>query len=297
MNKNKNIQATLGSDPELCLFNRTKKKIVSAIPVLKNDKYSPADLGNGIRMYADNVLVETAFPPCNSKQHILDTLADVFNRMQKRLGDKFGLVPKAAHVYDKSELKDKKAWEAGCDPNFNAYAGMVNPAPSFTNGLRTGSFHIHIGNKHYETDETTLSTFDGRHDVIKLLDVLVGVPSIVFDKDESSSQRRALYGKSGEFRPTPYGVEYRVLGNFALRSPKCTELVFDLVDYAIEHIKKGSFIDVLKLADEKDVRATIDNNDAKLGLSVLKKVKLPSSLLKRIQKDYDADFSKSWGLA
>lgn len=45
-------EITLGSDPELFLYDTEQKKIVSAIPVLgKHDKYNPIDLGDGIKMY------------------------------------------------------------------------------------------------------------------------------------------------------------------------------------------------------------------------------------------------------
>src|SRR5689334_8173306 len=58
---------TLGSDPELMLFSKDEGKIVSSMRILKGcDKRKPILLGNGIKMYPDNVLLEAAFPPSRS---------------------------------------------------------------------------------------------------------------------------------------------------------------------------------------------------------------------------------------
>lgn len=247
------------------------------------------DLGDGIKAYADNVLVEASFPPCESKEQIVTMLGNVLGRIQERL-DKLGnfkLVPQAAHIYDKDQLTDKTAWECGCTPNFDAYGECMNPSPEFSSGLRSGSFHIHLGNK-------TLTDFDIRHQAIRLLDIFVGVPSIVFDKDKSSGARRALYGKAGEFRPTPYGLEYRVLGNFALRSPKMTNLVFDLVNYAMGHVEIGNCKDVISRFDSKMIQRAINDGDKKLASAIVRKSGLPSNLVTAIHENYDADMYKAW---
>ena len=62
-------------------------------------------------MYPDNVLIEARFPPCNTKEKFLNKFKTVFSRIQEKLGDKYKLVAKAAHNYDKEELKDPKALE------------------------------------------------------------------------------------------------------------------------------------------------------------------------------------------
>lgn len=48
-------------------------------------------------------------------------------------------------------------------------------------------------------------------DVVKAMDLFLGVPSVLMDEGE---ERKQLYGKAGAHRPKPYGVEYRTLSNF-----------------------------------------------------------------------------------
>lgn len=291
-----NLKTTLGSDPELLLFDLHQGKIVSAITVLGRDKHDPIDLGDGIKMYSDNVLVEAAFPPADSKQGILDSFRKVFSRMKNQLGERYTLLPMASHVYADDELKEPVAWESGCSPNYDVYARKSNLPADFTNGLRTGSFHIHIGNADWKKKDCSqkLLTLESKEQAIKLLDIFVGVSSVIFDRDPTAHARRRLYGKAGEFRPTPYGVEYRVLGNFPLRSPAATMLVFDLVDLALDHVRSDTEKDALAMFKEEEVRSAINDHD--VGLAEMICSALPDHLQEAIHKDYDADFSKAWSL-
>ena len=221
---------TYGADPEFMLFDTKQNKIVSAIGVLKNDKYSPVDLKGGIMMYADNVLVEFSFPPAKSIMTFLQNMRVVLSRGQKALGPRYRLIAMASHVYDDEELADPKAREGGCSPNFNVHTQRANLPPDFQGGLRTGSFHIHVGDE-------ALKDKEQKDNMIRWMDMNLGVASILFDKDTSSPKRRDLYGRAGEFRPTPYGVEYRVLGPYSLRSPRLTALSLCLTHVALENAK------------------------------------------------------------
>ena len=182
-----NQTITYGSDPEFHLWDNQKKRIVSAIPVVKTDKNRPVHLGGGIHAYADNVLIETSFPPADNKKQFIGRFRAAFDKMQNFIGDRYRLLPKAAHKYHKDELKDPKSWEIGCSPNFDAYkCSMNNPLP-FQDGLRTGSCHFHIGHK-------SLIDFSTRIDTIKLLDIFLGCASVIFDTDKTSKARRKYYG-------------------------------------------------------------------------------------------------------
>lgn len=280
---------TLGSDPELMLFDNTKGKIVSSIPVLKRDKHDPIDLGDGARMYADNVLVETSFPPSTTKEGFVESIRSVLRRMQGNLGNNYRLVPQASHIYDSEELQDDKAKESGCNDNFHVYEGTKGPPPKFTNGLRTGSFHIHIGHEN-------LLDFDNKDRAIKMLDIFLGCGSVIFDRDETSAARRALYGKAGEFRPTKYGIEYRVLGNFALRSPKTTELVVDLVARSIGHVLDGTADGVIASIPQEDVVNAINSNMKGMAKSVLLRAGIEKDLFDRVTKTYEPSLYHAWGI-
>lgn len=249
---------TLGADPEFMLYDMEKGKIVSAIGVLKNDKYTPIDLGEGRKMYADNVLVEFSFPPSDCIDKFIESIRSVLQAGQKQLGQQYRLVAKAAHVYDEEELADPKAREGGCSPNFDVYAQTANLPPAFEGGLRTGSFHIHIGSSQLQTRE--------RKDMmIKALDCWLGLASVAFDTDPTALKRRKLYGKAGEFRPTGYGVEYRVLGPYAIKSPElvrlCSGIVVDAICDVLRHNADKPYRPFERY-NETAIKAAINNGDS-----------------------------------
>lgn len=282
---------TIGWDPELMVRDVLTKRIVSAIPILKNDKHRPIDLKDGIKLYADNVLCELAAPPSHSGEEAVSRLRTAFTRAQERLGKRYLLHPQSYHVYDKKQLNNPMATEVGCNPNFDVYEQMARAPSAFKDGGRSGSFHIHLGHPKLAGDNMY-----PKEECIKLLDVYLGCASVIFDKDETSHARRALYGKAGEYRPTPYGVEARILGNYALRSPQLAKLVFDLVDFSMEHIDHDTAGDVLALMDEDSVRSAINDDNPALARAILGTAALPKHLLERVTEDYKPNFHRDWGL-
>lgn len=300
---------TFGADPELFLFDKEQKKVVSSIPVLKRNKENPIEIAKGVKIYADNALVELAFPPAENKHQFIETLRTAFARTKEYFGNRYSLLPQAAYEYERNQLKDKlhyvkdgkeetmTAWDIGCNPSFDVYRRCENKIRKFENGFRSGSFHIHIGNKYYKTDANgKLLTNESRSAAVKLMDIFVGVPSILFDKDKTAPIRRKLYGRAGECRKTPYGIEYRVLGNFALRSPELVSLVFDLTQYALSYINDGREKEILNRINPNTIMKAINANDKILAKQILKLAKLPPQFMKRIKNNWNPDFNKAWGI-
>lgn len=299
---------TFGSDPELMLHDLHLNKIVNAIPVIKHDKHDPVKLGDGIEFYSDNVLTEVRFPASDDKVGFIGWLRKSFQKAQEFLGDRYALVPQASHVYDIDELGPKpkvmfgklpEPWEIGCNPSFDAYAEDVRVPAPFKDGLRSGSFHLHLGNADFVKGEGKLLDMPSKVQAIKLLDSLVGVPSILINQDETSLARRMLYGKAGEFRPTPYGIEWRVLDNYALRSPQLVELIFDLVQHALVVIDQDAEREVLDTTDLRLVRSAIDTNNKVLADMAMRRSGLSNALMKRVNDmaKYEPDFEKEWALS
>lgn len=288
----KNFAITLGSDPELALFDVKQNKIVSSIPVLKTDKYDPIKLGRGMKMYADNVLVEFSFNPSKTSRGLISSFKRVFQSAQDKLGHNYRIIPKAAHNFSKKELIPQfgiDPQQIGCNPSFDAWTQSVNDPEPFKDGLRTGSAHFHVGNE-------KLKDFNTRIKAIKLLDIFVGLSSVIFDKDLTSKKRRFLYGKSSEHRPTPYGLEYRCLGPYSIISPKITQLVLDLIEYSMTFIEDDTADNVIKLVIPAEVQKAINNCDKGLALKILEQVGLPKEFMKRIHLNYSQDFYKNWGI-
>jgi hypothetical protein len=309
MSSTANLIATYGSDPELMLFDRQANKIVSAIPVLQHDKHNPIDLGNGYKVYSDNVLLEAQLPPAKDKRGFIGSLQTVLRLIQRQLGDRYLLVAQASHIYDEKELGPKPAvmhgelpveWEIGCNPSLNVYEKRAFKPEPFSDGLRTGSFHIHLGNADWRLPDPPskkLLLMSSKEEAIRLLDIFVGCASVLFDRDESAPARRALYGRAGEFRTTDYGIEYRVLGNYVLRSPALVELVVDLVDHVLNTMRNNLEGDIISSVHEDTVRHAIDDYDTKTAECVLRLAALPDKLLARAKKNYGADLYKAWRLA
>jgi hypothetical protein len=279
------MNITLGSDPELMILDtQQNNKVVSSIPILVVDKKNPIDLGQGVRLYADNILAEVAFPPAQTKQGIIQKIGDVLKRAQSYIGGRYRLAAIASHEYDFTELDDDRAWQAGCDPTFNAYTRERNHLNGFNNCVRTGSCHIHIGNERLIDDETRIKA-------IKLMDIFVGCASVIFDKDETAKRRREVYGQASEHRPTEYGLEYRCLGPYVLRSPDLVDLAIDLSFHALSQIDNP-----LPKIDENQIIQAINDCNIDLARHVLTAASTPDSLMERIHAKYSDDMYANWGI-
>jgi hypothetical protein len=297
------IPFTLGSDPELMLWDKKVGKIVSSLNVLKKDKHEPIDLGNGVAMYADCTLVETSFSPVTGFGPIVDRFNEVFHRMYEGLDKiekgQYSLIPQASHVFDEVELAgDKRANEIGCDPSYEAYLRCIHHPDPFKDGLRTGSLHLHVGRADWKkpTDQRLMS-MESKEEVIKLLDVFVGCASVIICKDDTAPARRALYGKAGSFRPTDYGVEMRCLDPYAMKTPELLRLIWDLVEHSIQYLERDAIPALLAKVDEKEVQTAINEYDRPLARKVIKQAGLSGGLMARIERNYAApSFEMAWGL-
>lgn len=101
--------------------------------------------------------------------------------------------------------------------------------------------------------------------IIAHLDLFLGVPSILLDKD---TERRKMYGKAGAFRSKPYGVEYRVLSNFWIANEELVTWCFNNVKAAIDFIDSGKEIDA---NDYDKIVAAINKSDKELALFLCRK--------------------------
>lgn len=304
----KENEITIGLDPELMLVEKNSGRIVSAIPVLRNNKYNPIDLGDGFTCYYDNVLVEGTFIPSTNKEEFIKNLKMGLSKIADKVGDKYSLAPISSHIFGDNEIEHPDAAAFGCNPEYCAYdiSEVIPPEPG--SGLRSGSAHIHIGRsdfKQYEDEygdilsDDPLLSFDSKIKTIKLMDIFVGLPLAIMDTFDDSKERRKLYGKAGRHRVTKYGVEYRTPSNFWMTSPEIAELIFDLTKYAVNLEMSGRTEDILPLVSSDEVRTAIDNSDSQLAMKVLKDINFPVGFLERISNMIGSDrskFSSNWGI-
>jgi hypothetical protein len=167
----------------------------------------------------------------------------------------------------------------GCMPSFNVYDPAliikVNPQ-TYRKRSAGGHIHLGIGKTYVPVEEYPR--------VVKLLDTLVGNTCVMIDRDPLAAIRRRNYGRAGEFRTPPHGLEYRTLSNFWLRAYPLMSFVTGMCRFAIDveynsrknpaGIFQWEFADtLLGMVDEKAIRKAIDKNDVDLAKKNWKKVR------------------------
>lgn len=217
---------TIGSDPEV--FVSKGKKIVPGCGKIGGTKREPFFLEEGYYCQEDNVLAEFNIPPASSLEEWVNNIDHGKALLQQRLSKaNLSFTVKASHIFKAVDIEPyPKAFEFGCDPDINAWTMGDNVFESHDTLLRTAGGHIHIGG-----DE-----IDDPWQLIRAMDLFLGVPSIILDKD---SRRKKLYGKAGAFRFQPWGVEYRVLSNFWLNDPVLVKWAYNATRKAIEFHKSN----------------------------------------------------------
>ncbi len=240
---------TLGSDPELMLRDKTGR-LRSAIGVIDGTKRKPYPLNKGMAQY-DNVNAEFGIVPASNESEWVDNHGEVIRQLDKLVGD-LRLSVTASADFPESELQHEEARRFACDPDFDPYDVTVNviEGDAADGTLRSCGGHIHIGNDAIADD------FNTQLDVVKTMDIFLGLPSLLLDKDPTSHRRRELYGKAGAHRPKPYGVEYRAIGNFWVSHPDLTRLMWKLVRDGLLAYQNGHTSGINKNTVRKVINAS-----------------------------------------
>lgn len=223
------MRFTFGTDPEFMISRWDE--LVSAISVLP--KKEDAVSRGGSKFYFDNVLAEIAVKPARNKDEAVSNIGTALQNLSKLVKPNRFLV-RASAIYESDQLEDKQARVAGCNPEWNVYTLRCVLPPEeviLKTNFRTAGGHIHVGG---DGLEDPINAFN----VIKMLDLFLGVPSIFLDGDESGRERRKIYGHAGSHRATEYGFEYRPLGNFWLSSPELVELVYDILSFCLQSVEE-----------------------------------------------------------
>ena len=243
---------TIGADPEVFVLNTTMNEIISVEGLIRDEngrgtKENPLEFEKGFSLQEDNILAEYNIPPCKTKQEWLDAHEFGLATINLVLPDDCCYIIESYFEMDWLYLQSEQALVAGCQSDYNAYSLDVNPGVDLNKtNARCAGGHVHIGfNDLLEVNDDNIIKF------VKALDLYLGIPSLLLDND---NKRRKLYGKAGCFRDKEFGLEYRVLSNFWLKTPELQEWVFDMVHLAYENMDNLPF-------DEELIELTINNND------------------------------------
>lgn len=243
---------SIGTDPEFILVDKNNKP-KSAISILPKKSHVKPLKGN--TFYYDNVLAEIAVKPSFTKEEFLSNIKFCLRSLSRLVSPfKFEII--SSIDYPQKELINEEARIVGCNPEWNVYSfKCVLPPEEIIQktSFRSVGGHIHVGSR-YLQDADSIFSF------IRMMDLFVGIPSVILDKNKASKERRKIYGKAGAHRVTDYGLEYRVLSNFWFSSPEQASLIYDLTYFvycfvASEQHKKFWSIDENLLNSEDPRKA------------------------------------------
>lgn len=230
-NEKSDFGPRLGADPEMFVQNMegkpvpvcgkvggTKEQPINVdkeiIYMFGRSRKDAEDVGN-YAIQEDNVMLEVNIPASKSAVGFASSM----QKMMSWLGSGFlaekGLVLrlKTSHQSFSTDVLDQypQASTIGCLPDMDAYAENGNwmrqpfQASDFGNNRFCGG-HLHL---QYNKENVP------PHIMARFMDLVVGLPTLGYDKQ---NMRRQFYGKPGLFRIKDYGIEYRTLSNFWIRS-------------------------------------------------------------------------------
>ena len=251
-------------------------------------------------------MAECNILPGDSPESSVASFRDCFQRFADRVKP-HRLVVQASAEYPESECEHDDAKLFGCDPEFCAYSISVIEPPDCENTFRSAGGHIHIGYDGGQDvedgdEELQFAIAWNRIWVIRMADLLIGIPSLFLDKDETSKARRKLYGGAGSHRTCEgWGVEYRTLGNFWLAGPSLVSLTYKLADRCVGLVLDDRVNEKIwdEEIDPEDLRDTINTWDMQRGSKYMKLVGkyLPEPTMKELEREIDrptGDFYKEW---
>ena len=206
-----------GTDLEV--FGKSKVGHVALCGKIGGTKEAPRQLNGypaGFMVQEDNVALEFNIPPATRKGDFVSYISAMRGEVKGILKTlNLTMSTDSSATFDNKELIHPNALVFGCEPDYNAWTMKENHKPHSDNkNLRTCGGHVHVG--------TSVDMVAG----VRLMDLYLGVPSVLIDDSPSSIARRELYGKAGAMRPKPYGFEYRTLSNFWLFSDKLVGWVY-----------------------------------------------------------------------
>jgi hypothetical protein len=250
----------VGCDPEV--FVKQNGVFKSAYGLIKGDKKHPMKVDKGA-VQVDGMALEFNIDPARSEDEFSVNVQHVFNTMKLMVPDYEVVAVPVAH-FDNGYMKTQpmEALELGCDPDYNAWAGIANVKPNADRPMRTASGHVHIGWTN-DKDIQDAGHIGMCNDVAKQMDFMLGLPSLMYDDDVL---RREMYGKAGCCRYKPYGVEYRTLSNAWLKSEALMRWVYRNTIEGMNRLMNGDAL----FNKYGDIQEIINSSDKKEAEKIIK---------------------------
>lgn len=257
---------TIGTDPEFFLKETATGKLKSAIPFIEGTKHEPKTLKSGGTIQRDNVAVEFATPPAVDGHDFVDKVRASFMEVLTHLPKGYELEPLPSANFDEDQLDNPEARAFGCSPDYDAWALCMNePTAASQTNFRSCGAHIHVGHVPGDGNEFLLDPM-GKVETVKAMDLFHGIISTILDNSSPAIERRKLYGKAGCHRPTNYGLEYRVLSNYWMKSPSTVMLMDSLTYDMLNAVRTDMHKSMIEEVGEHEIQSII--NDGKVPEAV-----------------------------
>jgi hypothetical protein len=224
---------TWGADPELFIATKDGKVVGGERAIPQDglgdsyyDSWNQKRRMTRKRVVLDGVQVEFNVAASQCRASLGADIKATFASLKRHLdAANNGLVPSFEAVVrvDPEELKalSEAAQKLGCQPSANIHDRNASVTVTKANeNLRSAGGHIHLG--------LHKPLMEHRERLPFLMDVIVGNTCVLIDRNPLAAERRTLYGRAGEYRIQPHGLEYRTLSNFWLRSYQLMSLVMGL---------------------------------------------------------------------
>ena len=217
----------MGTDPELFVLDTSNQVIPSWMFLPKQPVVQPA-YGQAYA-YQDGFQAELYTRPEKCLAYLIDRIQNSLYTLYekaKAYDSKATLSWKTIGQCPMSDSFSDEQIQLGCAPSFNAY----NLSPKLE-GVKPRQYtkrpigmHMHFGcgvhsHKHFIK-------------LTRLMDRIVGIPSVSILRGLEHPNRRKYYGLPGEYRTPTHGYEYRTISSAALVHPAVTHLHFELGRFA-----------------------------------------------------------------
>jgi len=289
----------LGCDPEF-FFASKEGKTIGSEKVLPKKGLALND-GSRSKCVIDGVQAELNPAPSPCRESLAYHIFACFTQLKKTLANNVTVVAAPVVDIDQSELDSLSEGSRvfGCAPSTNVY----NEGDDKTSKIavdpkkylkRSAGGHIHLGNYYvgYLADKYKSDVFNNPYQTalrlekalkvtpeitVPILDYIVGNTAVLIDRDPSNAERRKNYGRCGEYRIKEYGLEYRTLSNFWLRSYPLFSLMFGLARLAIlmveQSVEGNDYVKaIFDAVPREDIIKAIQTNDFDLAYANFRKL-------------------------
>jgi len=197
----------LGIEIELAVYQKEEPTTCWFLPYTKENPFEV----DGHLLHKDASMFELAIAPADEPSKVDANMFDAFNHAVAMLPDGAEMKPVPAVRYsDEALARDPYASVLGCGASQNIY-GAPPIANAYGDNYRYGGIHVNL-----ELD----GEFDPVQTIFKL-DCVLGLNSVAVWEEgyrEEMQRRRQYYGRAGEYRVKPFGIEYRTLPNCGIIS-------------------------------------------------------------------------------